>query len=65
MGLVESLFGDKKTRRKRRRKKVVKSAGDAVDDATSCGDGCCLDFVVPLSLGAIAGREVARRSRRR
>ena len=65
MGLLESLFGDKKTRRKRRRKKVVKSAGDAVDDAASCGDGCCLDFVVPLGLGALAGRAVAKRSRRR
>ena len=64
MGLIESLFGDKKTRRKRRRKKINRAAGDAVD-ATSCGDGCCLDFVVPLSLGAIAGREVARRSTRR
>ncbi len=64
MGLIESLFGDKKTRRKRRRKKAIKRTGDAVD-AASCGDGCCLDFVVPLSLGAVAGREVAKRSLRR
>ena len=64
MGLLESLFGDKKTRRKRRRKKALKKTGDAVDNA-SCGDGCCLDLVVPLTLGAVAGREVAKRSRRR
>jgi hypothetical protein len=65
VGLIESLFGDKKTRRQRRRKKAVKKTGGAIEDAASCGDGCCLDFVVPLSVGAVAGRALAKRSRRR
>ncbi len=63
MGVIEAIFGDRKSRRKRRRKKAVKSAGDAVGDtAEGCTDGCCLDFVVPLALGAVAGHRVARRS---
>jgi hypothetical protein len=62
VGVLESLFGDKKARRKRRRKKAVKAVGDGAD---GCTDGCCLDLVVPLTLGAVAGREVAKRSRRR
>lgn len=63
MGLIDAVFGDRKTRRKRRRKKAAKSAGDAVGDtAEGCTGGCCLDFVVPLAVGAVAGHRVARRS---
>lgn len=65
MGLLDSVFGDRKTRRQKRRKRVVKSAGDAVGDtAEGCTSGCCLDFVVPLTLGAIAGHRVAKSRRR-
>jgi len=63
MGVIEALFGDRETRRQRRRKKAVKSAGDAVGDtAEGCTSGCCLDFVVPLAVGAVAGHRLAPRS---
>jgi hypothetical protein len=65
VGLIKAIFGDRKARRQRRRKKVVKSAGSAVEDtAEGCTGGCCLDFVVPLAVGAVAGHRVARRSLR-
>ena len=65
MGVIEAIFGNKKARRKRRRKRAVSSAGDAVEDSVEgCTGGCCLDFVVPLALGAVAGHRVARRSLR-
>lgn len=61
MGVIESIFGNRKTRRQRGRKRAVKTAGDA---AEGCTNGCCLDFVVPLALGAIAGHRVAKARRR-
>jgi len=62
MGVIESLLGNRKERRKRRRKRAVKSAGSAAEDAAEgCTGGCCLDFVVPLAIGGIAGYRVARR----
>ncbi len=65
MGVIESIFGDRQSRRKKRRKRVVKSAGDAVGDtAEGCTSGCCLDFVVPLAVGAIAGHRVVKARRR-
>jgi hypothetical protein len=62
VGILESLFGNRKERRKRRRKRAVRSTGDAAEDAAEgCTGGCCLDFVVPLAIGALAGHRVARR----
>ena len=65
MGVIESIFGNKKARRQRRRKRAAKSAGHAAEDAAEgCTSGCCLDFVVPLALGAIAGHRVVKSRRR-